>query len=549
MIYIFRIMKLFDNKWFILLVALAGIAYTVGLFIDLLEPDACQYANISMEMLQKKSFLQVFYRGENYLDKPPLVFWLSSLSYSIFGISNFAYRLPSFLFTILGVYSSYRLAGSLYNKKVGLITVIILITCQAYFLFNHDVRADTMLTGSVIFGIWQLYEFLNNNKTKHLILGFVGIGLAMLSKGPIGIVLPILAFAPDFIYRGKWKSFIKWQWLMGSIVLAVMLTPMMIGLYKQFGVYGLRFFFWQQSFGRITGENVWNNNPGPFLLYSSFMWAFMPWCILAVYAVFDRLKMIFLELKNKLPRTEIFTISGIVLTFLSLTRSHYQLPHYIFLIFPLVAIITAATIEKIIVSMPKTTRIFEYTQFAACCILWVFSGFLFGYCFPGLHPVIWMLWIFIIILVILIFFKNKLVSARLIIPSALTIIGINIILNTHFYPYLLTFQAGKSATLLIKEKNIPLQHVYIYKSEDQAVGFYSHHVFTNLNEKMVSDSVLQGKKIWLYTDQENFDKLIENFKPSNIYTIDYFHVTTLTARFINPKTRNQALSKRYLLEI
>ena len=542
-------MKLFDYKWYIFLVVLAGIAYSAGLFIDLLEPDSCQYANISMEMLQKKSFLQVFYRGENYLDKPPLLFWLSSLSYSILGISNFAYRFPSFLFTILGVYSSYSLATSLYNKKIGLITVIILITCQGYFLFNHDVRADTMLAGSVIFAIWQLYEFLNNNKIKNLILGFVGIGLAMLSKGPIGIVIPILAFAPDFIYREKWKDFIKWQWLLGLMVLAVMLTPMMIGLYKQYGIYGLRYYFWIQSFGRITGENVWNNHPGPFLLYSSFMWAFMPWCILAVYAVFDRLKTILLELKNKLPRSEIFSISSIVLTFYSLTRSHYQLPHYIFVIFPLFAIITAATIEKIITSRPKTTKIFEYIQFIACFILWVLAGFLFGYCFPGLHPAIWALWVVSIVLAILIFFKNKLDSARLIIPSALTIIGINIILNIHFYPYILAFQAGSSASDLIKEKKIPLEHVYIYKSEDQTVGFYSRHVFTNLDEKMVADSVLQGKKIWLYADQDNFNKLTENFKPSNVYPIDYFHVTLLTARFINPKTRNKALTKRYLLEI
>jgi 4-amino-4-deoxy-L-arabinose transferase-like glycosyltransferase len=425
-------MKLFDIKWFIILILLAAIAYSVGLFIDLLEPDACQYANISLEMLQKKSFLQVFYRGENYLDKPPLVFWLSSLSYYIFGVSTFAYRLPSFLFTILGVYSSYRLASSLYNKKVGLLTVIILITCQAYFLFNHDVRADTMLAGSVIFGIWQLHTFLNNNKIGNLILGFVGVGLAMLSKGPIGIVVPILAFAPDFVYRKKWKDFFKWQWLPGLLIIAILLTPMMIGLYKQFGTHGLWYYFWIQSFGRITGENVWDNNPGPFLLYSSFLWAFMPWSILAVFAVFDKLKMIFLEIKNKLPRNEIFVISGIVLTFYSLTRSHYQLPHYIFVIFPMFAIITAAFVEKLITSGTKIARVFEYGQFIACCILWGFTIFLFGYCFPGLHPVIWVLWVIIVVLAIFVFFKDNLSSARLIIPSALTMIGINIIINIHF---------------------------------------------------------------------------------------------------------------------
>lgn len=540
--------KLFDNKWLIFLLVLAGIAYTAGLFIDLLEPDSCQYANISMEMLQKKSFLQVFYRGENYLDKPPLLFWLSSLSFYVLGISNFSFRLPSFLFTILGVYSSYRLASGLYNKKVGLITVVVLVTCQAYFLFNHDVRADTMLAGSVIFALWQLYEFLNNNKIKNLILGFAGIGLAMLSKGPIGIVVPILAFAPDFVYRKKWREFLKWQWIPGLLVLALMLTPMMIGLYKQFGTYGLRYYFWIQSFGRITGENVWDNNPGPFLLPSSFIWAFMPWCLIAVYGLFDRLKMIFLEIKNKLPRSEIFTISGIILTFYSLTRSHYQLPHYIFVLFPLFAIVTASTIEKIIITKPKTARVFEYIQFIACCLLWVFTIFLFGYCFPGLHPVVWILWGIITVIAILTFLRNKLESARLIIPSALTIIGINIILNTHFYPYILTFQAGSETSELIREKNIPLNKVYMLKSEDQSVGFYSRHVFTSLDEKKISDSILQKKKIWIYTDQVSFDKLTENFSPSNIYPIDYYHVTKLTPRFINPKTRNKTLSKRYLVE-
>ena len=541
--------KLFDIKWSVFLLVLAGIAYAAGLFIDLLEPDSCQYANISMEMLQKKSFLQVLYRGENYLDKPPLLFWLSSFSFSVFGISNFSYRLPSFLFTILGVYSSYRLASGLYNKKTGQITIIVLVTCQAYFLFNHDVRTDTLLTGSVIFSIWQLYEFLNKNKIKNLILGFAGIGLAMLSKGPIGIVIPILAFAPDFIYRKKWGYFIKWQWLLGLFILALMLTPMMIGLYKQFGTYGLRYYFWIQSFGRITGENVWDNNPGALLLPSSFIWAFMPWCILAVYAVFDRLKLIFLEIRNKLPRSEIFTVSGIVLTFYSLTRSHYQLPHYIFVLFPLFAIVTAATIEKIIISKPKTTRVFEYTQIIACSLLWMLTIFLFAYCFPGLHPAIWLLWGIITVLAILTFFKNKLASARLIIPSALTIIGINIILNTHLYPLLLTYQSGSKASEIIREKKIPMNRVFMYKSEDQTLGFYSRYVFTSLDEKMVSDSILQKKKIWIYTDQKSFDKLTENLIPSTVYPIDYYHVTKLTTRFINPKTRNKTLSKRYLVEL
>jgi len=542
-------MQFFSNRWFILLLALTAIAYLVGLFIDILEVDACQYANISMEMLHNQHFLKIYHHGVDYLDKPPLLFWLSSLSYYLFGISNFTYRLPSFLFTILGVYSTYRLAGSLYNKKVGLLAVVLLATTQAYFLFNHDVRTDTILTGSVIFALWQLTEFLNRDKFSNLLLGFVGIGLAMLAKGPIGIMIPIFAFAPDFLYRRKWNSFLKWEWIAGLAILIVMLLPMSIGLYQQYGVYGLRFYYWIQSFGRITGENVWNNNPDPFFLYHSFLWAFLPWSLLAVYAVVDRIRTIIVEVKNKLPRTEIFTISGIVLTFFSLSRSHYQLPHYIFVIFPLFAIITAGIIEKIVVSRPKALKIFTYAQLGLFCGLWLFSLYLFGFLFRGLPAGLWVVWAILSTSALVVFFKSKLDISRLIIPSALTIIAINIVFNSYLYPYLLTFQAGVPAAKLIKDKNIPISHVYFYDYFDLSLELYSHNNLSTLDQKMVNDSVAVGRKIWLYTDEKGYAKLSSTTKPSNVYAFDDFPVATLTTEFINPKTRKSTLSKLYLIEM
>jgi 4-amino-4-deoxy-L-arabinose transferase-like glycosyltransferase len=542
-------MKLFSNRWLIAIFALAAVAYLIGLFIDILEVDACQYANISMEMLHNQNFLQVYHRGTDYLDKPPLLFWLSSFSYYLFGISNFSFRLPSFLFTLLGFYSTYRLAGSLYNKKVGIISVLLLATSQAYFLFNHDVRTDTILTGSVIFALWQLSEFLNRNKFINLLLGFVGIGLAMLAKGPIGIMVPIFAFAPDFIYRRKWKSFLKWEWLAGIAVLLVMLLPMSIGLYQQYGVYGLRFYFWIQSFGRITGENVWNNDPDPFFLYHSFLWAFLPWSLLAVYAVFDRIKTIVVEIKNKLPRTEIFTICGIILAFASLSRSHYQLPHYIFVLFPLFAVITAGTIEKMLVSRPKALKLFINAQLVVFCGLGLFSLYLFGILFPGLHPGIWAVWAILFTIALVVFFKSKLDISRLIVPSALTIIAINIVLNSYLYPYLLTFQGGTTAAKLIKDKNIPVSHIYFYDYSDLSVELYSHKNFSSLDQKMIGDSVASRKNVWLYTDEKGYSKLLSSMKPVHIYAFDDFPVSTLTTEFINPKTRKSTLSKLYLIEM
>ena len=62
--------------------------YIRGLSIDVMDVDASQYASIAMEMLQGGSWLEVQHRHADYLDKPPLLFWASALSYALFGISK-----------------------------------------------------------------------------------------------------------------------------------------------------------------------------------------------------------------------------------------------------------------------------------------------------------------------------------------------------------------------------------------------------------------------------------------------------------------------------
>ena len=101
-----------NRTTFIILLSLLGIAYIGGLFLQIMEVDAAQYAAMSMEMLKAHRYLQLYDRALAYLDKPPLLMWLSSLSFYLFGISDFAYRLPSFMATILAVYSTYRLQNN-----------------------------------------------------------------------------------------------------------------------------------------------------------------------------------------------------------------------------------------------------------------------------------------------------------------------------------------------------------------------------------------------------------------------------------------------------
>ena len=123
----------------------AIIVYVVGWFINVMDPDSAQYASITREMLERGDFLTSTDQGREYLDKPPLLFWLSGISFKLFGINNIAFRIPAFLATLLALYSTFKLAELYYDKKTGYLAALILATVQATFLINHDVRTDTNL--------------------------------------------------------------------------------------------------------------------------------------------------------------------------------------------------------------------------------------------------------------------------------------------------------------------------------------------------------------------------------------------------------------------
>ena len=224
-----------DNRSFTIVLLLCICTYLLGMvMIPLMDIDASQYASISREMLENKSYLQVFDLAHDYLDKPPMLFWLSAISMKIFGVHDWAYRVPSFLFALIAVYATYRLALLFYRKEIAQISALVLATSQALFLITHDVRTDTMLMGWVAFSLWQLAAWYQTNRWKNFLLACIAIACGMMTKGPIALLVPAFAFVPHFILRREWKQLFRWEYLLGIVVIAIMLIPMSIGLYRMF---------------------------------------------------------------------------------------------------------------------------------------------------------------------------------------------------------------------------------------------------------------------------------------------------------------------------
>ena len=90
-------MKIAENKLYLILIILVVIASATALFGDLMEPDGALYAAIAKTMVLKNDWINLYLHDADWLDKPHLTFWLAAASYKVFGISAFAYKLPSFL--------------------------------------------------------------------------------------------------------------------------------------------------------------------------------------------------------------------------------------------------------------------------------------------------------------------------------------------------------------------------------------------------------------------------------------------------------------------
>ena len=536
--------------------------YLLGMFfVPLMDIDAAQYASMSREMLLHGNYLQLYDLGNNYLDKPPMLFWLSALSMYVFGIHDWAYRLPSFLFSLLAIYSTYRLALLFYKKEIALLSALVLASCQAMFLINHDVRTDTMLMGWVTCSIWQLAEWYQYNKWKNLVWAAITIAGGMMTKGPLALMIPVFAFAPHFILRRNWKQFIRWQYIPLLIIIALLLVPMSIGLYQQYDLQpgkkilgktidsGLRFYYWTQSFGRITGENSLRENGSIFFLLQNMLWSFLPWILLFLLGLFSAVKNVIQQKFLLTNKQEAITLSGFLVTYLALGSSQVQLPHYIFVVLPLAAIITANFVYRFLTGNKWSNWrkplvvihaiIFILLWIALLALIFIpfknipiYAGIIAGCCFA-----------FFILLV----FAKNISFPKLLAICFFTSVGLNIFLNTAFYPTLLQYQAGNIAAQYINENKLPKDKVFIYGNVVEgrnSIYFYGNYFF-----KQATDPNQLSTGNYVLVSQKDYEELVK-IKPAKIiFTGKGFPVTKLSFKFINPATREGELIPFYIVQV
>ncbi|MBM4293546.1 MAG: hypothetical protein FJ126_01390 [Deltaproteobacteria bacterium] len=247
----------------------------------LMDPDEGRYAEIAREMLVLGDWLLPRLNFLPYLEKPPLVYWLTALSFKTFGFTEWAARLPAALSALGSVYLAYALGRALFGAGAGGYGALVLATCGGVVVLGRLLTLDMTLTFFVNLGVGLGYLAWSRNRPGLWPWAYLALALGALTKGPVAPALAVLIWGAWGLMqgRGQWFAWLRWQY----VFLAAGLTlPWFLWVSLHYPDF-LRFFLWEHHVGRYAGGAF---HAQSFLYYAPVLLGlFTPWTMLLFWTM------------------------------------------------------------------------------------------------------------------------------------------------------------------------------------------------------------------------------------------------------------------------
>ena len=546
--------KYWLDRWFYILAATGILVNATGLLLPILEPDGALYATISKNMVLSGDYINLRVQGIDWLDKPHFPFWLTALSFKLFGINSFAYKFPAFLFWLAGGYFTYSLSKMIFNQQIARLSVLIYLSVEHLIISNNDVRAEPYLTGLVIAAAYYYYKTYKENKWIFILPGSLCLAMATMTKG---IFIPAIVFGGFFIewiVKKKWNEFLKLRWWVAVLFLILFISPELICLYIQFDLHpekivfgnnhvsGIRFFFWDSQFGRFFNTGPIKGKGDPFFYMHTLLWAFLPWSPMVVLLLADRFKKIG---QLNIHSSRDYICSGIFLVgFILFSLSRFQLPHYLNFLYPFLSIVVASYLMGLLPGIYRKIMVYSqnilYVLLFLCCL---FISAVFGLT----HLLMVILLVLVTAIILIRFFPGQ-TLVNVFGRSFAVIMIANVFLNCLIYPELFKYESGIPAATFVNANNYE-GPVYTLSeiSAEYAFQFYSK---AQVPQMKMSDLDSIKEKVNVFTSSVAIDSLRANgFQVEVIKSFPHFHITRLTGTFINRNTRDRVIDSFSLVKV
>jgi 4-amino-4-deoxy-L-arabinose transferase-like glycosyltransferase len=243
------------------------------------EPDEARYAEIAREMLARGAFLIPHLNYVPYVEKPPLLYWLTALWFQVFGLSELAARLTPALAAIIGLLATYWFAAITLGRRRAFIAGAILATTPLYAVMAQVLNTDLLLTAMLTIAFFALFLHWREGG-RWCWLAYVAMAMAVLTKGPIGVVLPAIVGLVFLWWEGELRGAMRrFRVLAGLAMVVAIAAPWFI--YMIFAMPGFFDFYFIGEHLRRFLERGYSHRE-PFYFYVPVIAAGMlPWSAIA----------------------------------------------------------------------------------------------------------------------------------------------------------------------------------------------------------------------------------------------------------------------------
>jgi 4-amino-4-deoxy-L-arabinose transferase-like glycosyltransferase len=331
---------------YLALLAFAAIVIFAGMHaLPLTDPDEVFYAGTAKEMLEHGRVLTPILFGEPNFEKPPLTYWLLMASFKVFGVHAAAARLVPAVFGLLGALATFFFIERIVSKGTAALAALILATAMLYLGQSIALLTDMVFSVLVAGGLYSFYAWFSEKREVFLYLFAALLGLAVMTKGPVGFVIALLTIVLFLRVTGEndvLRTFLFHPWW---LVFAVIAVPWYA--YATL-IYGHAFtweFFIHDNWHRILRAE--HKNLDSFWFYPALMVVgIFPWTAFLAYlgASF-----------RKYSTYVLFLGSWFLATWGIFTIAHSKLPSYILPLFPALAIALAISLESPVAMRTRTT--------------------------------------------------------------------------------------------------------------------------------------------------------------------------------------------------
>jgi 4-amino-4-deoxy-L-arabinose transferase-like glycosyltransferase len=310
---------------------------------DLWPPDEPRFALVAKEMWMRGDYSVLSLDNHLYTDKPPLFFWaINGFARLLGGIDEWAARLPSAVSTLLALFLIERLGAWLYDRRTGLLAALVFATSLQILERGRWASIDMTLNLFVLSAIvlFWLGRARRDREGVLIAAAWIMMGVATLAKGPVGLVLPILAIVPWALLERDFR-FARRVVSPPGILLYLLVTLSWFGVFAW--RLGFRYAIWvlmHQNVERYVG--AWNSTHPVWYYLWRFPVGFFPWIVFLPWAVAHAVS----PQEREHRSAAVFLLSWAAAIFLFFSFSTGKRGVYIIPLYPAAAILVARLLAR-----------------------------------------------------------------------------------------------------------------------------------------------------------------------------------------------------------